>query len=113
MIRPGEIYIAELEEAGRRPVLVVSREPLNRGNAVVVVAFTSARLEERKRLPNCVFFRAGEFGLTSDCVAQCERIASVFIDQLDPSPIGTLDLTSLRSVVNAIGDVIDADCEPV
>jgi hypothetical protein len=31
MIKPGEIYLADLYEAGVRPILVVSRESLNRG----------------------------------------------------------------------------------
>lgn len=42
MIRPGEIYYADLLDAGRRPVLVVSRELLNRGNYAVIVVFTTA-----------------------------------------------------------------------
>ena len=43
MIRPGEIYFTNLGEAGPHPVLVVSRELLNRGNTVVAVLITSAR----------------------------------------------------------------------
>ena len=31
----------------------------------------------RGTLPNCVPFRAGQFGFTSDCVAQCENILSL------------------------------------
>lgn len=113
MIRPGEIYIADLLEAGRRPVLVVSRESLNRGQYVCIVAFTTARLDVRRQLPSCVFFRSGDFGLTSDCVAQCETIASVHVSQLDliNGPLATLDETTLRAVIAAIGHVIQAECE--
>jgi hypothetical protein len=28
----------------------------------------------RSKLPNCVPFQAGELGMPSDCVAQCEAI---------------------------------------
>jgi mRNA-degrading endonuclease toxin of MazEF toxin-antitoxin module len=43
MISPGEIYFADLLDAGRGPVLIASREPLNRGDYAVMVAFTSSR----------------------------------------------------------------------
>ncbi|MBM4069815.1 MAG: type II toxin-antitoxin system PemK/MazF family toxin [Planctomycetes bacterium] len=42
-MRPGELYWADLD-AGRRPLLVVSREELNRGNYVVAVLLTTANL---------------------------------------------------------------------
>jgi hypothetical protein len=65
-------------------------------------------------LPNCVPFRAGEFGLTRACVAQCENMLALQIAQLDltTGPLGTLDAVALRSVIKAIGHVIDSDCEP-
>jgi hypothetical protein len=32
MINPGEIYLADFPQAGHHPVIVVSREDLNRGS---------------------------------------------------------------------------------
>jgi mRNA-degrading endonuclease toxin of MazEF toxin-antitoxin module len=115
VIRPGEIYMAEFPEAGRHPVVVVSREELNRGHYIAAVFCTSSRFSIRSTLPNCVPYRAGQFGFTADCVAQCENILSIEKSQLDLSagPIGMLDTSSLRDVVRAIGYVIGADCEPV
>ncbi len=115
MIRPGEIYMADFGAAGPRPVIVVSREDLNRGNYAVVVVCTSARFAVRSKLPNCVPFHAGQFGFTSDCVAQCENILSVQKSQLDlaAGPIGVLDELALRDVIKAIGYMIESDCEPV
>jgi mRNA-degrading endonuclease toxin of MazEF toxin-antitoxin module len=114
MIEQGEIFYADLYEAGRRPVLVVSREALNRGRYVTVVAFTTARLVQRRSLPSCVFFRGGEFGLAADCVAQCDTISSIHMEQLDlmHGAIGRLDDLALRNIVGAIGHVIGAECEP-
>jgi len=43
MIRPGEIYMADFAEAGPHPVIVLSREELNRGRYALVVICTSAR----------------------------------------------------------------------
>ena len=115
MIRPGEIYIADFEQAGSHPIIVVSRENLNRGRYVVAVVCTSARFAIRSTLPNCVPFRAGQFGFSVDCVAQCENILSIDLSQLDftSGPRGVLDETSLRDVIRAIGYVIESDCEPV
>lgn len=72
-MEPGEIYWADLG-AGRRPVIVVSREDLNRGNDALVVLCTTQRIAIRSTLPNCVGFQAGDFGMPNDCVAQCEAI---------------------------------------
>ena len=114
MIEPGEIYMADFEQAGPHPVIVVSREALNRGRYALVVVCTSARFAVRRTLPNCVPFRAGQFGLTADCVAQCDNILSVEKSQLDmaPGPIGVLDETAMREVIKAIGYVMESDCEP-
>jgi len=115
MIHQGEIYLADFAEAGRHPVIVVSREPLNRGKYLLVVVCTSSRFETRQKLPNCVPFAAGQFGFTKQCVAQCENILSIELAQidLDHSPVGSLDGAAMRQVVRAIGSVIDSDCEPL
>ncbi len=115
MINPGEIYLADFPQAGRHPVIVVSREDLNRGTYALVVVCTSARFGLRRTLPNCVPFQSGNFGFTSDCVAQCENILSVEKTQLDltSGPVGVLDDMALRDVIKAIGYVMDSDCEPL
>src|SRR5262245_48185136 len=114
MIRPGEIYMADLETGGPHPVIVVSREELNRGRTIVALLITSAKFEARSKLPNCVSFRAGQFGLNKDCVAQCELLLALDVAQLDleGGPVGTLDEATRRDVIRAIGYVIDADFEP-
>jgi len=113
-MNPGEIYPADTA-SGVRPAIVVSRSELNRGKYVVAVLCTSTDFELRSKLPHCVPFRAGEFGLTKDCVAQAESITFIpLLDfHVDRGPIGVLDDSSLRDVVRAIGNMLDADCEPV
>ncbi|QDV35229.1 type II toxin-antitoxin system PemK/MazF family toxin [Tautonia plasticadhaerens] len=66
MIRPGEVHITDFEQAGSHPVIVVSREPLNRGRYALVIVCTSARFAFRRTLPNCVPFQAGRFGFSAD-----------------------------------------------
>jgi mRNA-degrading endonuclease toxin of MazEF toxin-antitoxin module len=113
MIRPGEIYRAGTD-AGIRPVVVVSREELNRGNWIVAVLMTSARFSLRSSLPHCVPFHAGEFGLEKDCVAQAETISYIAVADLDldHGALGVLDEVRMRALIKAIGHVIASDCEP-
>ena len=115
MIRPGEVYMADFGSAGPHPVIVVSREELNRGRYALVVVCTSARFAVRSMLSNCVPFHAGDFGFTVDCVAQCENILSIDQAQLDlaAGPMGTLDETALQKVIKSIGYVMKSDCNPL
>jgi mRNA-degrading endonuclease toxin of MazEF toxin-antitoxin module len=62
VIEPGEVYLADFPEAGRHPVIVVSRKELNRGRYAIVVVCTSARLALRSQLANCV-----GYVIESDC----------------------------------------------
>ena len=112
-MNPGEIYMADLGEALSHPVIVVSREELNRRrHRVVAVLCTSQKFALRSPLAHCIPFRAGQFGFTKDCVAQCENIFLIDKASLSPGPLGVLDDMTLRDVVKAIGHVLDSDCEP-
>jgi mRNA-degrading endonuclease toxin of MazEF toxin-antitoxin module len=115
MIEPGEIYMADFGPAGPHPVIVISREELNRGRYALVVVCTSARFAVRRKLSNCVPFQAGEFGFTMDCVAQCENILSIDQAQIDlaAGPMGTLDETAFQKIIKAIGYVIKSNCQPL
>ena len=101
-------------EGGRRPFIVVSQELLNRGRYVVAVPCTTSNVAGRRKYPNCVYLPAGSFGMTNDCVAQCENILQIPKSQLevDAGPIGVLDDATYRDLVRAIGFVIGSDCEP-
>jgi mRNA-degrading endonuclease toxin of MazEF toxin-antitoxin module len=111
---PGELYWAYFDSGQARPLIVVSRSGLNGGKYVVAVPLTSSDLERRWSLPNTVCFRAGEFQLPKDCVAQCEAIAIVEKASLDlaAGPFARLTHEAWRALVRAIGNVICADCEP-
>ncbi len=114
-MQPGEVYKADFADAGPHPVIVLSREELNRGRYALVVVCTSARFAVRRKLPNCVPFRAGDFGFTVDCVAQCENLLSIESSQIDfeNGPRGVLDDLAFREVIKAIGFVMESDCEPM
>ena len=101
-------YWADLE-GGRHPVVVVWREELNRGDRVVAVPITSPRFAVRSALPHCVPLPAGNFGMTTDCVIQCDAVFPAFKSDLELDPHAMLDETTLHEVVKAVGYVMDAD----
>lgn len=92
-----------------RPVLVVSSTELNAGDTVVAVPFYSSQLEKRRKLPTCVYFSRGEFGLPKDCVAKADDIGPIFRNDLDIArgPIGRLDEAAMARVLAAILHVLD------
>lgn len=110
--RPGEVY--RLHDEDRHLLVVVSREALNRGNYVIAVRATTKKLEKRSELPNCVPFRAGQFGFAQDCVVLAESITLFELLNVDlaSGPVGHLSDEAMRDVVRAIGNVISAQCEP-
>ncbi len=75
---------------------------------------TSAHFAVRSALPHCMAFRAGEFGLTKDCVAQAETLTYLAVSDLDLDAgiVGTLDETKLRELIRAVGNMMGSDCEP-
>ena len=107
--------MADFGPGGPHPVIVVSREELNRGRYALAVVCTSARFAVRSKLSNCVPFQAGDFGFTVDCVAQCENILSIDQAQLDlaTGPMGILDEAAFQKVIKSIGFVIKSDCKPL
>jgi mRNA-degrading endonuclease toxin of MazEF toxin-antitoxin module len=76
---------------------------------------TSTNFATRSKLPHCVAFAAGEYGLTKDCVAQAETITYLAVSDLDvdSGAIGVLDDVRMRELIKAIGHMLASDCEPV
>ena len=81
-IRRGDLYYAELdpivgsEQAGFRPVLVVSNNIGNRYSPVIVIVPITSRRMGRKRLPTHVEVRMPEL-LKNDSTALTEQIRTV------------------------------------
>ena len=82
----GDIWLADLhpvqghEQAGKRPVLVVSVDPFNSGNAdlVVIIPVTSTL----RNIPFHVIIHPPEGGLSGPFAALCEAIRSISKDRL-------------------------------
>lgn len=82
----GDIWLADLnpvrshEQAGRRPVLVVSVDPFNqsRVDLVVVIPITSTL----RNIPFHVVIQPPEGGLTHPSAILCEAVRSISKDRL-------------------------------
>jgi mRNA-degrading endonuclease toxin of MazEF toxin-antitoxin module len=111
-VRQGEVYYAFRDK--RRPVIIMSREELNRGQYVLAVPLTTKGMEFRRRRPNCVPLSARRDGVPKDCVAQGELVTVLdLVDlDLDRGPITSLREEALRALIRAVGYVLDAECEP-
>ncbi|MCA9963141.1 MAG: type II toxin-antitoxin system PemK/MazF family toxin [Anaerolineales bacterium] len=96
------------EQAGRRPVLVVSREEVNQLLRVVnIVPLTSRKSEERIIYPNEVLLPAGAAGLKVDSIALCYQIRTIDKLRLDQH-YGELTNPTLRSqIIEAIKFQLD------
>ncbi|HEY4761725.1 MAG TPA: type II toxin-antitoxin system PemK/MazF family toxin [Thermoguttaceae bacterium] len=108
----GEIYLVPFGQEGKpRPVVIVSRDTLNGGNYVIVVPFTTQKLEERKGRQSCVFFNAGEGSLSQDCVAKTDEIQRIFKTEIDwvRGRIGRFSQDQMSKIVRAIRFVIRDD----
>jgi mRNA interferase MazF len=79
-LKRGEVYDARLdptevsEQAGARPIIIVSRDALN-DVLPVVIAVPCTTLRPRRRIyPTHVLISAPDGGLDVDSVALCEQI---------------------------------------
>jgi mRNA interferase MazF len=84
----GEIYLANLnptagsEQAGTRPVLIVSRDALNENAPIIIGVPITSRENKRRLYPTHVELKEGEGGLAKDSVALCEQVRAISKDRL-------------------------------
>jgi len=111
VIERGVVYFASLgpvrgrEQAGRRPVLVVSSDALNRQPLVVTVVVGTDARHVRRDYPVNVRVRAAESGLPRDTVFLAFQVRS-----LDPArlvgPAGRLPPARMLEVDAALRRVL-------
>lgn len=97
----GEVWLANLdptrgrEQAGRRPVLVVSHDSFNRGLAdLVVVCPITSRL---RGIPSHIRLSPPEGGLKTESVVMCEAVRSISKQRLHEA-WGRVDAATLYHV---------------
>src|SRR5437764_4150084 len=101
----GEVWMADLEtgrgheQAGQRPVLVVSDDAFNAGLAglVMTVPLTS-KLGKSKSIPAHIRVDPPEGGLKTPSIILCDQLRTISKDRLGNAPWGTVSATSLTEV---------------
>ena len=111
-MRRGDVYDARLdpvegsEQAGTRPIIIVSRDAINSNlSTVVVVPCTTYRPTTRLH-PSRVLIAAPDGGLSVDSVALCEQVRTVTKGRLLRHR-GTLSLRSVTAVDRALRIALD------
>jgi len=114
MISRGQIYFVELnpitgrEQAGRRPVLVVSVDAINRQPLVVTVVVGTDAKNIPRDYPTNVRVTVQETGLPRDTVFLCFQIRSLdptrFLDSKTgrPALAGTMPPARMRQIEDAL-----------
>lgn len=98
----GEIWLADLspmrghEQAGTRPVLILSSNTFNHGPASLVFVLPLTRTD--RRIPIHVPIDPPEGGLSSRSYILCDAIRSIAKDRLGPRPWGNISRATLRKV---------------
>jgi mRNA interferase MazF len=108
MVRRGEIYFLNLshaqgrEQAGRRPVLVLSIDPINRLPLVVTVVVGTKGENVPRDYPTNVRVAAADSGLPTETVFLCFQIRSLDSSRFPAALAGQVSGTLLEQIENAV-----------
>jgi mRNA interferase MazF len=107
----GEIWLADLnptrghEQAGARPVLIVSTRTFNHGPAGLVFVLPLTRTD--RRIPFHVPIDPPEGGVSARSYILCDAIRSIAKDRLGPRPWGSVSATTLLKVDDNLRILMD------
>lgn len=100
----GDVFSARLdptegsEQAGTRPVVVVSRDSINANSPVVVVVPVTDAANVKRIYPSHVYLAKNSGGLKMDSVAKTEQIRAIHVSRfvgyygrLEPSSLNRVD----------------------
>lgn len=98
----GEIWPADLnptrghEQAGKRPVLVVSTDRFNHGPADLVFVLPLSRTD--RGIPIHIAIRPPEGGLSAPSYILCDALRSISKSRLDSEAWGKISLKTMQQV---------------
>jgi mRNA interferase MazF len=113
MISRGQIYFASLdpiqgrEQAGRRPVLVVSSDAINRQPLVITVIVGADAANIQRDYPTNIRVTAEQSGLPRDTVFPDFQLRSLDQSRFAGSAAGSLSPTLMAEVANALRMTLD------
>ena len=107
-IHRGEIYFVNLnpvqgrEQAGRRPVVVLSIDSVNRLPLVVTVVVGTKGQNLKRDYPMNVRLSPAETGLSMETVFLCFQLRSLDPSRFVDPPAGTISDVTLEKIENAV-----------
>ena len=107
-IQRGDIYLVNLnpvqgrEQAGRRPVLVLSADPINRLPLVVTVVIGTKGENVARDYPTNVRIPSSESGLPMETVFLCFQLRSLDPIRFEDPPAGKISSATLSKVEAAV-----------
>jgi mRNA interferase MazF len=108
----GDVFKANLEpvqgseQGGTRPVVVVSRDALNKFSPNVVICSITEAANKKKIYPSHVRVPAGTGGLTLDSIVVCEQVRAISKTRLT-SQYGKFDKNVMTSIEAALKITLD------
>lgn len=107
-MRRGEIYFVDLspvigrEQAGRRPVLVLSIDAINRAPLVVTIVPGTDGANVPRDYPTTVRIPASVSGLNLETVFLCFQVRALDPSRFPSQPAGRLPPANLQDVEDAV-----------
>lgn len=89
------------EQAGTRPVIVVSRDSINANSAIVVVVPLTDAANVKRAYPSHVYLPKNSAGLKMDSVAKAEQIRAIQVSRF-VGYYGRLEKDGLARIEDAI-----------
>lgn len=111
-MKRGDIYQADLnptigsEQAGIRPVLIVSRDGINDNSPIIVIVPLTKYTSHKKIYPSHHLVKAGKNGLTVDSIIKCEQIRAIAKSRLQIRK-GSLLVQDMKAVDQALKITLD------
>jgi mRNA interferase MazF len=103
----GDVFSARLdptegsEQAGTRPVVVISRDSINANSSVIVVVPLTDASNVKRTYPSHVYLPQGSGGLKMDSVAKTEQIRAIQVSRF-VGYYGRLEKGALQRLEDAI-----------
>lgn len=105
----GEIWLADLEtgrgheQAGQRPVLVVSDDSFNAGlSSLVMVVPLTSKAAKSKHIPAHILVNPPEGGLKTPSIILCDQLRTISKSRLGKAPWGVVSTATLKEVETAL-----------
>ncbi len=111
-MKRGDIYDARLnptegsEQAGTRPVIIVSRDAINKNSPVIIIVPVTKAANVKRQYPNNVALRKGDGGLSVDSVALGGQVRAISKKRLLRQR-GALSAETMQTVSRALRITLD------